>query len=169
MARQFGPTTQEGGLGDTEQRRRRAGLGGDGGLDLGQEARLGPLTHVRVVSSRPDEVVEKSGHLRPRRGAHGQARRPARRRGLELAAVRAVRQAEQLRSRRDTPAARRSAARTRSSASHFPSGTRPPRPPATADAISRASAWRSFTTGSPVEGVGVEGRDGGGTGAAGAA
>src|SRR5437667_10613454 len=42
----------------------------------------------------------------------------------------------------------RSAARTRSSASHFPKGMRPPAPPAIAAATSRARALRSRVAGS---------------------
>src|SRR5258706_6902699 len=38
VARQFRPTTKQGGLRDTEQRGGRPGLAGDGGFDLGEQA-----------------------------------------------------------------------------------------------------------------------------------
>src|ERR1044072_7058123 len=132
MARKFGAPAQKSGLRDPQKGRRRSAVAGDGRLDLGEQARLRPLANVGVVAPRLDEVFQQPGHLGPAWGPHGEARRAACGRGPALAGGWAGRSSPR--------------------ASHFPRGTRLPRPAATAVAISLERAWRSFTTGSPAEG-----------------
>src|SRR5207244_3411869 len=97
VARQFCATAEEGGFRDTEQRGGRAGLAGDGGFDFGEQASLGPLTHVGVAPPRANEIFQQPGDVRPGRGAHGEPGRTSPRRALELTAGGAVRQPEPLR------------------------------------------------------------------------
>src|SRR5258708_26609794 len=97
VARQFCATTEQRRLRDAEQRGGGAGLAGDGGFDFGEQASLAPLAHVGVAPSRANEGFQQRGDVRPRRRTHGEPGRTPRRRALELTAVGAVRQPEQLR------------------------------------------------------------------------
>ena len=65
LARSFGASTEQRGLGDPEQRCGLAGVSGNRGFDLGQEARLRPLAHIRLSWPRPNDVLEKGRHLVP--------------------------------------------------------------------------------------------------------